>query len=381
MTSMAERRCRCADIERCFGGAIPAVLATASADGVVNVTYLSRVHRVDDERVALSNQFMSKTSRNLAANPRASLLLMDPVTHDEFRLALVYERTERRGPVFERLRADVDALAALSNMTDVFRLRAADVFRVVAIEQNPPHPSGSLPTDTPAAPGLPRPSWQVCRSWPAASSRAPDLDILVDTALEGLDRLLGYRHTLLLLVDEGGTRLYTIASRGFDTESIGAEVEIGSGQIGLAAARCEPLRIGGLRQMEKYSRSIRRGYEDGWAPATTCLSRAWRGSRVASSCRRWHAASWSACSSPRAGDPSRSGPSTSRCSASSARCWRVRSNTSVRSNSTIRVDEVDRRRPRRRRSRLRRARRSPDRTACRSGSSPSTAASSSTATT
>ena len=30
------------DIERCFGGAIPAVLATASADGVVNVTYLSR---------------------------------------------------------------------------------------------------------------------------------------------------------------------------------------------------------------------------------------------------------------------------------------------------------------------------------------------------
>ena len=95
------------DIERCFGGAIPAVLATASAEGVVNVTYLSRAHQVDDERVAVSNQFMSKTSRNLADNPRASLLLIDPLTHDEFRLSLVYERTERRGPVFDRLRADI----------------------------------------------------------------------------------------------------------------------------------------------------------------------------------------------------------------------------------------------------------------------------------
>jgi predicted pyridoxine 5'-phosphate oxidase superfamily flavin-nucleotide-binding protein len=253
------------DLERCFGGAIPAVLATASAEGVVNVTYLSRAHRVDGERIALSNQFMSKTSRNLATNPRASLLLLDPVTHDEFRLSLVYERTERRGPVFEQLRADVDALAALSNMSDVFRLRAADVFRVLAVEQNPPNPSGSLPTDTPPERAS-SPELVGLAELARYVARASDLDMLVETALEGLDRLLGYRHTLLLLVDEGGTRLYTIASRGFDTQSVGAEVEIGSGQIGLAAARCEPLRIGGLRVMEKYAESVRRQLDDGMGP-------------------------------------------------------------------------------------------------------------------
>jgi predicted pyridoxine 5'-phosphate oxidase superfamily flavin-nucleotide-binding protein len=253
------------DLERCFGGAIPAVLATASAEGVVNVTYLSRAHRVDGERIALSNQFMSKTSRNLATNPRASLLLLDPVTHDEFRLSLVYERTERRGPVFEQLRADVDALAALSNMSDVFRLRAADVFRVIAVEQNPPNPSGSLPTDTPPERAS-SPELAGLAELARYIARASDLDMLVETALEGLDRLLGYRHTLLLLVDEGGTRLYTIASRGFDTQSLGAEVEIGSGQIGLAAARCEPLRIGGLRVMEKYAESVRRQLDDGMGP-------------------------------------------------------------------------------------------------------------------
>lgn len=249
-----------ADIERCFGGAIPAVLATASADGTTNVTYISRAHQVDGERVALSNQFMSKTSRNLADNPRASLLLLDPVTHDEFRLSLVYERTERRGPVFDRLRGDVEALAVLENMQDVYRLRAADVFRVVSIEQLPPNPSGTLPTDT--AP-TDRPEFDLAALAEVSRciARSSDLDGLVERTLAALDRLLGYRHTVLLLLDEGGTRLYALGSHGFDTQGVGAEVPLGIGQIGLAAERCEPLRVGGLHQMKKYARTIRQEYE------------------------------------------------------------------------------------------------------------------------
>ena len=70
-----------ADLQACFEGAIPAIIATASADGVPNVTYLSRVTLVDDERVALSNQFFSKTAKNLVENPRASVLVLDPLTY------------------------------------------------------------------------------------------------------------------------------------------------------------------------------------------------------------------------------------------------------------------------------------------------------------
>ena len=59
MTAGDVPRIALSDIAACFEGVIPAEIATASADGVPNVTHLSRVHMVDDERVALSNQFFS----------------------------------------------------------------------------------------------------------------------------------------------------------------------------------------------------------------------------------------------------------------------------------------------------------------------------------
>ena len=90
-----------ADLARCFEGAIPVVLATASAAGVPNVTYLSKAHVVDDERIALSNQFLSKSARNLAENPRA--------------LAAAHRAVHpRRVPPRHRLRAHRAARAACS---------------------------------------------------------------------------------------------------------------------------------------------------------------------------------------------------------------------------------------------------------------------------
>ncbi len=137
MTSADASRIVLSDIAACFEGLIPAEIATASADGVPNVTHLSRVHMVDDERVALSNQFFSKTTRNLAENPNACVVVVDPTTYEAYRMMLVYERTERRGPVFERLRRDVDAIAALTGMADIFKLRSADIYRVVELEHVP----------------------------------------------------------------------------------------------------------------------------------------------------------------------------------------------------------------------------------------------------
>jgi adenylate cyclase len=125
------------DIRGCFEGVIPATIATASRDGSPNVTHLSRVFYVDDNHVALSNQFFSKTTRNLAENPYASVLLIDPLKFHEYRLFLKYERTERRGPLFERMEADIEAVAAITGMSGIFKLKSADIYRVVQLDREP----------------------------------------------------------------------------------------------------------------------------------------------------------------------------------------------------------------------------------------------------
>jgi adenylate cyclase len=251
------------DIHLCFEGAVPAVVATASSAGVPNVTFLSRVRIVDDERIALSNQFFSKTQRNIAENPRASVLVLDPLEYVEFRLTVVYERTERRGVVFDKLKDDVEAVAAVSNMQDVFKLRAADIYRVVEIEPTNNEPRWQ--TVKPREPRVTSPA--PIGEFAARLSRCGDLDSIVGSAVDGLAELLGYDHCLLLLLDESGTRLFTIASHGYPTEGVGSEVAIGEDLIGIAAERVVTVRVGNVRQMVRYGATVRRSFEESGAIA------------------------------------------------------------------------------------------------------------------
>ena len=362
-------------IERCFAGAIPAVLCTASADGVPNVTFISKAIRVDDERIAVSNQFMSKTARNLAANPLASLLLVDPVTSDEFRLSLVYERTERRGHVFERLRHDVDVVAELAGMQDVFRLRAATIFRVVDLARIEPHPSGSVPGDEPSG------------DEPALTSLA---------ALAALDRTLHRprrpastrRSTGSTSCSASATSTCCCSTRTATASTPSPAVastrtasvprwSSARGTIGVAAARCEPVRIGNLRQMDKYSRSIAppvRGVRGRPGRGVSCACPGSPAPTAGSSSRSCRSASSSGSSSSTAAARLRSGRTRSTSSASSARCSARPSSTSGRSSA----------RPTRRRRRQRPLPVAPRPGRCRRptcASSRSTPARSSTATT
>jgi hypothetical protein len=173
----------------------------------------------------------------------------------------VYERTERRGPIFERLRDDVDAVAVAHGVQDVFCLRAADIYRVEDVVQTVHKP---LPEEVlrrgPAGPNLA--TGARLAEFSARLSRCADLDDLVEMTVEGLAELLGYEHTILLLADERCQRLYTIASHGYEDEGIGSEVVVGEGMVGLAALRCATQRIGNLFQVRKYARWVGQAYAD-----------------------------------------------------------------------------------------------------------------------
>ena len=131
-------------LRECFEGILPAVIATSAADGTPNVTYLSKVILVDPEHIALTNQFFSKTWQNIQHNPRAQIMLIRLSTGQQVRLDVQYERSEDSGELFEQLRAELDAIASVMQMQDVFKLRAADIYRVLAVEPVPSDADGSV---------------------------------------------------------------------------------------------------------------------------------------------------------------------------------------------------------------------------------------------
>ena len=52
-----------------MNGMYPSTFSTCSKEGIPNTTVISQVWYVDEEHIALSFQFFSKTRRNISENP------------------------------------------------------------------------------------------------------------------------------------------------------------------------------------------------------------------------------------------------------------------------------------------------------------------------
>ena len=116
---------------------IPAVMVTCSGDGVPNVTVISQVYYVDEQHAALSFQFFSKTIRNVRENPYAYVCVSDLEGQSEWILQLAFERSETTGAVFEAMDMQIEAIATATGMSGIFKLRAADIYRVLSVEKRP----------------------------------------------------------------------------------------------------------------------------------------------------------------------------------------------------------------------------------------------------
>jgi hypothetical protein len=75
--------------------------------------------------------------------------------------------------------------------------------------------------------------------------------------LETLEDAFGFQHSMLLLPDEAGEKLFAIASRGYDEYGVGAEVQVGQGLIGAVAREKRLLRVSGMDVALRYGRAIR----------------------------------------------------------------------------------------------------------------------------
>lgn len=113
----------------------PAVMVTCSADGKPNTTVISQVYYVDETHAALSFQFFSKTIRNVRENPRAYVCVFDIRGQGHWVLQLEFQRSETAGPIFDAMDMQIEAIASMTGMSGIFKLRAADVYRVLSVER------------------------------------------------------------------------------------------------------------------------------------------------------------------------------------------------------------------------------------------------------
>ncbi|HCL63676.1 MAG TPA: histidine kinase [Rhizobium sp.] len=245
-----------AELEACFEGVIPSIISTADADGIPNISYLSHVAIVDDEHVALSNQFFAKTAANIRLNPQATLLVVDGQNGAQFRLELLFAHSMEDGPLFERLSLQVNASSAQIGMSEVMRLRLVDVFRVLSIEAVP-SPVKTLKPRQPEKRRL-----QATDSIADRIAAEIDAGGIVDATLQGIRDRFGFEHGLFLHCYSERGQVVAIGSIGYAPSGIGAEVPIGEGLIGAAAASGKTVKVSDMSRVRRFGSAIRGSMRD-----------------------------------------------------------------------------------------------------------------------
>lgn len=238
-----------APLRTCFEGAVPSALATCGDDGMPNIAYLSQVQYVDPRHVATTFQFFNKTRKNILANPHALLKVVDPYTGGGYKLHVRYLRTETSGPLFESMKAKLAGIASHTGMAEVFKLLGADIYEVRQIETVV---QPSLARQASHQDHLPK-----LRHISTAMGACRDLGELLEQTLSLLQSVCDIHHTMLLKLDECGTRLFTMASRGYAQSGVGSEIPMGHGVIGVAARERTPIRISHMTSEYIYGKAVR----------------------------------------------------------------------------------------------------------------------------
>ncbi len=115
-------------------GIIPSIIGTCDAEGMPNTTVISQTYYVDEVHVAISHQFFNKTIRNIRVIPKACLLITDPEEGNQWKLQLEFSHSESEGDLFEQMSMQLEAIASMVGMEDVFELKAAEIFKVMSVQ-------------------------------------------------------------------------------------------------------------------------------------------------------------------------------------------------------------------------------------------------------
>jgi len=86
-------------------------VATATRDGVPNVTPKGSVKVLDDHHVVFADLFSLKTRQNLEQNPKVAITVIDPSTHRGYQIKGTAELIST-GPIYEQMAAELKQASA-----------------------------------------------------------------------------------------------------------------------------------------------------------------------------------------------------------------------------------------------------------------------------
>ena len=73
--------------------------------------------------------------RNIRENPKAFVKIVHPETGEEWSMDVEYDYSETESPLFEAMDMQLEAIASLQGMEDIFTLHAADIYRIVTLKK------------------------------------------------------------------------------------------------------------------------------------------------------------------------------------------------------------------------------------------------------
>lgn len=123
------------EMKTAMKGIIPSTMSTCNSEGVPNISYISQLYYVDENHVAISNQFFNKTIRNIQENPLACVNIVSPEDFSMWVLDLKYSHSETESDLFEQMEMQLEAIASMQGMEDVFKLKAAEVFTLLSVNK------------------------------------------------------------------------------------------------------------------------------------------------------------------------------------------------------------------------------------------------------
>ncbi|MBM9501837.1 GAF domain-containing protein [Leptospira sp. 201903071] len=97
---------------------------------------------------------------------------------------------------------------------------------------------------------------EIIQSISAEILNTLDLDQIFERIMKVMDEVFGFKHALILMVQEGLEILKVVASRGYEEVGIGAKVEFGQGVIGVVAKRKKIMRMVGISTQMRYAGQV-----------------------------------------------------------------------------------------------------------------------------